>query len=132
MTELGLGADSRRMGRDPDMSEIPRFVAAIVEVPGIEGPGSFIVVPVRSVVRACRSGCARSLSNQDKAVACPNGNERAEGDLDEHGHRGRPSGWLHLGGPVGGPVLNENMNRVEEQNDGRHLGTDKARTAHAR
>ena len=84
----------------PSMAGNPEFVSELTARMDGERPARLFFI--------CRSGnrsmaaaqlVAATLTEQGAAVHCTNVAEGFEGDLDQHGHRGRVNGWKARGLP---------------------------------
>ncbi len=84
----------------PDMSNNPRFVAALMEEFGGAVPSELYFI-CRSGARSLRAAeaVASHLSETGQEAACFNVAEGFEGGLDAAGHRGSTGGWKHAGLP---------------------------------
>lgn len=82
----------------PDMSNNPRFVAALMEEFGGAVPSELYFI-CRSGARSLRAAeaVASHLSETGQEAACFNVAEGFEGDLDPMGHRGDLNGWKARG-----------------------------------
>jgi rhodanese-related sulfurtransferase len=82
----------------PDMSNNPRFVAALMEEFGGSAPSELYFI-CRSGARSLRAAeaVASHLSEIGQEAACFNVAEGFEGDLDPMGHRGGLNGWKARG-----------------------------------
>lgn len=82
----------------PDMSNNPRFVAAVMEKLGGPLPSEIFFI-CRSGARSLRAAeaVAEHLAEIGQGAACFNVAEGFEGDLNALGHRGDINGWKSRG-----------------------------------
>ena len=98
VTELGHTLICVEWAGYPGMSSNPRFVEAVTEELGNEGPGKLLFL-CRSGVRSLRAAQAVSehFAANGVSVDCINVAEGFEGDLGPDGHRSDHNGWKHRG-----------------------------------
>ena len=94
LSELGHSVICVEWAGFPGMLINPRFVEAVMEELGNEGPGKILFL-CRSGVRSLSAAqaVATQFAQDGKVVECLNVVEGFEGDLDSFGHRGRLNGW---------------------------------------
>lgn len=98
LSELGHSAICVEWAKFPGMSKNPRFVEAVKEELGNEGPGKLLFM-CRSGVRSLHAATAVAahFAENGMPVECFNVAEGFEGDADSYGHRSKLNGWKFRG-----------------------------------